>query len=172
MDIALLFQHSLVYGLMLSAVMTVSFIVIALINPEIWLKDYPPDIREKFGRMSERAKKQRTLFGIPVALLTLGIIVLAVAQLAQVMGRAPTFLEVAISFFLMLLVFNLVDLFIIDWLIFVTLRPRLIILPGTEGMKGYRDYGFHFKQSLKGLVGSTVASVIVAGMSVLIYTLS
>jgi len=36
--------------LLFSVVMVVSFILAALVNPEIWLKDYPPDIREKLVR--------------------------------------------------------------------------------------------------------------------------
>jgi hypothetical protein len=52
-----------------------------------------------------------------------------------------------------LLVFNAVDLLILDWLVFATLRPRIVVLPGTEGAQGYGDYGFHFRAFLKGLGG-------------------
>jgi hypothetical protein len=70
--------------------------------------------------------------------------------------------------FVMLMVFNLVDLLVLDWLIFVTIRPRIIVLPGTEGMEGYRDYGFHFRAFLKGVVESLVASLLVAGFVIAI----
>jgi hypothetical protein len=68
----------------------------------------------------------------------------------------------------MLMVFNLVDLLVLDWLIFVTIQPRIIVLPGTEGMEGYRDYGFHFRAFLKGVAGSLIAGLIVAGVVVVI----
>jgi hypothetical protein len=42
----------------LSVLMVLSFVGAAYLNPEIWLPDYPPDIRERFGPMSERAKIQ------------------------------------------------------------------------------------------------------------------
>jgi hypothetical protein len=64
-----------------------------------------------------------------------------------------------------LLVFNTVDVLILDWLVFVTLRPGIVVLPGTEGAEGYRDYGFHFRAFLKGLAGSLVGSLMVAGMT-------
>lgn len=38
-------------------------------------------------------------------------------------------------------------------LVFVTLQPCFVVLPGTEGLQGYRDYGFHFRQFLKRVVG-------------------
>ncbi len=61
---------------------------------------------------------------------------------------------------MVLLVFNAVDLLILDRLVFVTLRPKIVVLPGTEGAGGYGDYGFHFRAFLKGLAGSSVASLL------------
>jgi hypothetical protein len=115
----------------------VAFVGIAFLNPEIWLPDYPPDIRERFGPMSERAKRQKRLVGIPVFLLLLAVIVFSVARFVQI-GGGWAFFAVFVGIFVMLLVFNAVDLLILDWLIFVTLRPRVIVLPGTEGAEGYR----------------------------------
>jgi len=36
----------------------------------------------------------------------------------------------------------------------ISIQPQLIDLLGTEGMAGYKDYGFHLRAFLKGLVGS------------------
>jgi hypothetical protein len=46
----------------------------------------------------------------------------------------------------------------------VTIQPRLIVLPGTEGMAGYKDYAFHFYGFLKGVIGSAAVSVVVGGV--------
>jgi hypothetical protein len=167
-NITLLLELGLFYGAILSVLMGVAFVGIAFLNPEIWLPDYPPDIRERFGPMSQRAKRQRRLVGIPVFLLLLGISVVSIIRFAQI-GGGSVFFAVFLGTLVMLLVFNAMDLLILDWLIFVTLRPRLIVLPGTEGSEGYRDYGFHFRAFLKGVAGSVVASLIVAGVSSVIY---
>lgn len=166
-NITLVLRHGLVYGAILSAVMSLSFLGLAYLNPEVWTADYPPDIREKFGPMSERAKKQRRLAGVPVFLLLFGILVLSAVELARIDGGS-TFLAVFLGAFVVLLVFNVVDLLILDWLIFVTIRPEFVVLPGTEGMQGYRDYGFHFRAFLKGVAGSLIASLIVARSAVVI----
>ena len=39
-----------------------------------------------------------------------------------------------------------------------------MILPGTEGMAGYKDYGFHFKAFLRGTVLCFIASLVMAGI--------
>jgi hypothetical protein len=40
---------------------------------------------------------------------------------------------------IVLALFNLVDAVIIDWLVLLVLWPGLGVLPGTEGMAGYKD---------------------------------
>ena len=45
------------------------------------------------------------------------------------------------------MIFNLVDLILLDWLLFTYIQPRFVVLPGTEGLAGYRDYWFHFRAS-------------------------
>jgi hypothetical protein len=157
----LLLQHGIVYGAILSVLMGLAFIGIAYLNPETWLPEYPPDVREKFGPMSERAKRQRRLAGLPVFLLLFATIVLSAVQFAQIGGSV--FFAVFFGTFIVQLTFNAADLVILDWLIFVTLRPGFVVLPGTEGAEGYRDYGFHFRAFLKGVAGSLVASLLVAG---------
>jgi len=61
-----------------------------------------------------------------------------------------------------LFVFNIFDLIILDWLFFCTVQPRSMVLPGTEGMAGYRDYRFHFIGFLKGLGFSAVGGLLIA----------
>ena len=161
-NIALLLQHGVSYGAILSGFMGLAFVALAYVNPEIWLPDYPPDIRERFGPMSERAKKQRRLAGVPVFLLLVATIVFAAVRFARIAGGESTFLAVLLGVFTVFLVFNAVDLLVLDWLIFVTIRPKIVVLPGTEGANGYGDYGFHFRAFLEGVVGSFAASLVIA----------
>ena len=65
----------------------------------------------------------------------------------------------------------LIDLFIIDWLIICTLRPRWIIPPGTEDCAGWRDYGFHVKAAVqrKSIVANLMISLMMAGIAYVLY---
>jgi hypothetical protein len=71
-----------------------------------------------------------------------------------------------------LLVFNLFDLLILDWLFFCTIQPRSMVLPGTEGMAGYRNYRFHFIGFLKGLGFTVIGSLLVTILWIVIQWLT
>ncbi len=157
-NIALLTQYGVFCGAILSVLMCVAFVGLAYLNPEIWLPDYPPDIRERFGPMSGRAKKA----GVPVFLILVATLAFAAVRFARIAGGESSFLAVFLGVFTALLVFNVVDLLVLDWLIFMTMRPKIVVLPGTEGAQGYRDYGFHFRAFLKGVVGPAAASLVIA----------
>jgi hypothetical protein len=171
-NIALVLQYGVFYGAILSVFMGLAFVGLAYLNPEIWLPDYPPDIRERFGPMSERARKQRRLAGVPVFSVLAATIVFAAVRFARIDGGESTFFSVSLGVFTVLLVFNVVDLVILDWLIFVTIRPGIVVLPGTEGMEGYGDYGFHFRAFLTGVVGSAATSLVVAGIALMVEALA
>ena len=87
-----------------------------------------------------------------MALGLFGTLIVSIVRLPLVNEGELTFSAVFLSTAIILLTNNLIDLLILDWLIFVTIQPRFVVLPGTAGLPGYRDYGFHFRQFLKGVV--------------------
>jgi len=164
-----LLLHGLTYGVYLGAAMTILILGSLIYNPEIWLHDFPPDIREKYGPASERSIRQRKLFTLPFFLVFFGILGAAVLTLPGTLARTPTYFELAATIFVVFMVFNLVDLLIIDWLVGIILRPKFWILPRTEGMAGYEDYGFHLRGFLKGTIGGIVAAPVLAGIAYLAF---
>ncbi len=170
MDLTLALQHGLLYGLILSAMMTVVVIGSLRLNNEMWLGDYPPDIQAKWGPMSPKAKRQKLWVGLAVFGFMFGLVFAQITQLVQRSGGF-NYAEAALSLWVSLMLFNLFDLIVLDWFIMVYLRPSFIILPGTEGMAGYADYGFAFKGFLKGSVGITVAAPVLALVAWGVYVL-
>lgn len=152
MNLAIL-QSSLIYGLILSVLMFFLIFGRLYYNPEIWLNDYPPDIRQKYGPASEKTQRQKRCINLPLFLFILGVLVASLLPLPKLAGDSLTFTVVFLNFYSIFMVFNLVDLLVFDWLIALTLRPKFMILPGTEGFAGYHDYGFHFRGFLKGSLG-------------------
>jgi hypothetical protein len=171
MDFELVLQNSLVYGTILSLGLSLLILASLYLNAEMWLGDYPSDIQEKYGEMGEKAKSQRIVVAILFFLVAIGLIVISNAELAEVLGGDVRFLEVFLNTFIMLLLFNLVDLLILDWLVFVAIQPKFIVLPRTEGMAGYKDYRFHFVAFMKGLILILVASLVTAGIALLIQSI-
>jgi hypothetical protein len=162
-------QHSLSYGAILSVLMFFLIFGSLYYNPEIWLNDFPADIRKKYGLVSEKSRMEKRWISIAFFLLLLGIIAASLLQLPRLTGEQVTFMPVFLNLYIIFMVFNLVDLLVFDWLIGVAIRPKFLILPGTEGSEGYSDYGFHFRGFLKGTLGGLVASLILAGITFLIY---
>jgi hypothetical protein len=158
-----LLVHSVAYGLLVSFLSSVVLLVSAFINPESMVAGYPPDIQAKHGPISAQAQRHKKLVGLPFGLVLIGLLIISIITLDEV-----TFLRVFVNSAVILMMFNLVDLIVIDWLIFNTLQPKFIILPGTEGMAGYLDYGFHFRQFLKGTAGSLAASLLIAAITMLV----
>jgi hypothetical protein len=159
----LLFETAVACGLVLSLVLTVIMIISGAIALDMFVGDYPPDIRQKYGPMSPRSARLRpfvaALFFIPVLVIPLAGLNALRAELGDV-PFIPAFGFSALA----LLVFNTYDLIILDWLFFCTIQPRRMVLPGTEGMAGYRDYRFHFIGFLKGLGFCTGAGLLIAGL--------
>jgi hypothetical protein len=162
----MLLSSVLIHGLGLCLVLTTIMLISGALAPDMWVGDYPPDIREKYGRMSARAARLRPWVASLFFVVVLAIPILGLFALQAEVGGV-TFLFAFAFGAAALLVFNIFDLLVLDWLFFCTIQPRVMVLPRTEGMAGYRDYRFHFIGFLKGLgfcvaVGLVVAVVWIA----------
>jgi hypothetical protein len=160
-DWQILFYDALFYGLVLSAVLTVLTVVSGAIALDMFIDDYPPDIKQKYGPMSPRAARLRPFIAALLFLAVLGIPIVGLFGL-QTKFLAVPFLSAVVFASIAILVFNVFDLLILDWLFFCTIQPRSMVLPGTEGMAGYRDYRFHFLGFLKGLRFNAVVGLLIA----------
>ncbi len=162
-----LLSVSVAWGVLLCLVMSVLILASLRWKAELWLGDYPPDIRAAYGPIGRRARWQRWVVGIPVLVVPLVIAWLSLGTLAARLEAPLTVWLAAASVFLTLTLFNLFDLLVLDWLLFVTVQPRFIVLPGTEGLAGYKDYTFHFKAFLKGLAMTAVVAPALAWLYLL-----
>jgi len=169
MDFGLLIQHGFVYGLILSALLTLILLSAVFLNVEIMQNDYPPDVKKTYGaERNSNTRRQRRIFSILFLAALFGVLCYSMVSLQQTTSMEFNFLTLFILVFVEILTFNLWDLLIIDWLIFNTLQPQFIILPGTEGMAGYNDYLFHFKGFLTGILFSVVSALVLAGIALII----
>jgi hypothetical protein len=164
MSLCPIISHALTYGVILSAVLFTLFLGLVRINPEIMLKDYPPDVQAKYGPMSDRSKRQRIPVAIVFLVVLLGIVIQSLIGVRTNTGDDIPFQVAFLHLFVMFSLFNLLDWLVLDWLIVVTIRPRFLIIPGTEGLAGYADYGFHFRGFLIGSVITFFSSLLVAGV--------
>jgi hypothetical protein len=161
-----LIARAVTWGLGLSLVLVIIMITSGLLALDMWVGDYPPDIRRKYGPMSPRARRLRPFIAFLVFAAFLGIPFLGLWQTRAILGELSFVPALAFSF-LGLLVFNTFDLIILDWLVFCTIQPPVTVLPGTAGMAGYRNYRFHFIGFIKGLGFCAAGSAVIAAAWIL-----
>lgn len=162
---SVLLQHSLVYGGLLSLMMSGIIFASFFISPRIWLDSAPADIRQAAGGMSVRDRQAKRVVSLVTMVGVLALISQSIVRLIVLGGGHVSFLDVALSVFLLIQVFNVVDLLLIDWLLIATIRPSFVVFPGTEHLASYRDYGFYFRGFLKGIFGALIVSLVSAGVT-------
>jgi hypothetical protein len=161
-----LLKHSFIYGGLLSLLLTCIVFATLIFYPRIWLHAAPIDIQQAVG-VTVRDRHIRRVVRCSILGACLALIGYSIARLFVLTNGQPSFFELALSVFLILQVWNVVDLLLIDWLLLIKIRPSCMMIPGAEYLPGYGDYGFHFRGFIKGLVGSLAASVITAGITAL-----
>jgi hypothetical protein len=98
-----------------------------------------------------------------IGAVTLVIVVVSLSTVRANGGGTISFLTAFVHLFVMFSVFNVVDLLLLDWPL-VAISPRFIVLPGTEGSAGYKDYWFHFRGFLVGTMLILAVSCLMAGV--------
>lgn len=149
-------------GAILSLFASLFTILILWVNPRIFLHDYPIGIQEKVPKKTKAESRLTNLLVIPFTLFFLlgpFISTLALKEQGDVHFLALWLNATGVVF-----VFNVVDWLILDWLMFCSLTPRFMVIPGSEGMAEYKDYWFHFRGFLHGTVYSILGGLVIAGI--------
>jgi hypothetical protein len=115
-----------------------------LVAADAMVQDYPPAIRDRYGPKSDRGRRVTRVMGAGAGLLLLAVCIAAPLHLTR-LDPGAGFWAGFLFGSAFVLVLHLVDLLVFDWLVFCTIRPRFVVLPGTEDMAEYRDYGFHLR---------------------------
>ncbi|MGW1145357.1 hypothetical protein ACWD6I_09920 [Streptomyces sp. NPDC002454] len=137
------------YSLCASVLFVAVLVCGAVIAPDCLEHDYPPAIRDRFraehGGKSVRGTRVAGAMGALMALILTAAPVFALTVLHQHRGSDLGFWP-GFGFGTALFGWiNLVDLVLVDWWLFCTVRPAFFTLPGTEGMAEYRDRAFHWR---------------------------
>ena len=153
----------LVYGVPGSLVLSALILAMLWHNPRLLLQDYPKDVRAAVPPKTLTEKRLSSYWAAVFLLLLIALLVLAALSAKAAHQSFP---GVFLSAFGVSFLFNLVDWLILDWLIVCTITPRFVVIPGTEGMAGYKNYAMHFKGFLVGTGVSVVMGVLIAALVV------
>lgn len=152
LGMAYLIKTAILYGLAASVLFTLVLLIGFRISKDFLIDDYPPAIQERYAKpKSSRGRRVATAVGaIFWGVCFLPLLTLTLLDVRAESGGELGFLPAAACAAIIFTTISVYDLLVIDWLIFAGLQPRLMTLPGTEGMKEYRDLAFHVTQGLKG----------------------
>ena len=129
-------------------------------DPMIMIMSYPPNVIKRVeklpqyqGCIKEREKKHivKKIFGV----FFFSVILAIVAYFSGCRAFVDTFWHVFLLFF----VVNIYDMVVLDWGIFC--HSKKLRIPGTEDMdKDYKDYLFHAKGAMKGIVLGIIVAIL------------
>jgi hypothetical protein len=146
------------------ALATISLLLLVFYNPRLMLQDYPPAIKEIVPPKTKAEKHFSTWLGLPFILVLFLFPIYATFVFQSRSGDEAGFLSLWLYAFGIAFAFNLWDWLVLDWLIFCTITPKQLVIPGSEGHPAYKDYFFHFRGFLIGTVFSAVMGLIAAGI--------
>ncbi|OTX98840.1 nitroreductase [Bacillus thuringiensis serovar wratislaviensis] len=156
------FEQMMYVGVIMSIVLSAMILGSLYYNPRLSLTEYPKDIQKVVFPKSIHEKKQTIYFNIAYNAILFGTPVVSTYILHK--HEKLLYVDAYLHTFGILMIFNVVDLFILDWLIFCWITPRFVVIPSTEGMKGYKNYKFHLRGAIVGTKFLAIVSLFLAGM--------
>ncbi|MBI5667471.1 MAG: hypothetical protein HZC41_05640 [Chloroflexi bacterium] len=158
--ITLSLSQILMDGLILSIAVGVVIIGSLAANARLWLHDYPAAMQAKVPPLTRRERQARLVVTALFLAAAVGALAYSGSRLLIANGGTVSFLTAYLHVFFVLNLFNLFDAVVIDWLLIAMLKPRFVILPGTEGMEYlFHDWGLHLRNYLKGILFCAVISL-------------
>jgi hypothetical protein len=162
-------KRIMIDGTVMNVLLSIVVLGSIYLNPLMWIGDYPPDIQAAVGPVSI-PPVQQLVMGVLFLLIVGGMPLWSCAKLRREHDGELTFPSAFVHNALIALYFAVWDLLVLDWLIFVTIRPAFMVIPGTEGLAGYSDYFFHLKVSFLGWtqwIAILAAGVILGGLAMI-----
>lgn len=141
---------TLLHGLLICIPFSLFAIISFWLKPRLWLHSLPLDIQQKATPKTELEKKQTKFILLPLFFIILpGLSILSTLYIVNE-------IKVDISLFIIFwhlygiwLIVHIWDFLVIDGLHIFFIDIKHPPIPGTENLKGWADYGFHFQSPLK-----------------------
>jgi hypothetical protein len=112
------------------------------INPRFQLHNYPPQIKDSVPPKTKEERKLFVLISIPIIFILIFYIIIS---FFNKFNNPTNYFTILFYYLFVWFIVSCIDLFLCDYLIFCTITPKFIIIPGTEGNKFYKDKSFHTK---------------------------
>ncbi|NWG17978.1 MAG: hypothetical protein HXY41_15240 [Chloroflexi bacterium] len=150
----------LVDGLILSLGLSIVILGSLYANPRLWLHDYPTAMQQRVPPLTGAEKRARLALTALFLGMGFAALVYSGTRLLAANGGTVSFLTAFVHFFLVMNIFNLFDAVVLDLVTIALLKPRFVVLPGTEDLVYlFEDWGMHLRNYLKGIIICAAISI-------------
>lgn len=161
MVITHLITHGLFYAVIMNGYL---FLLMISTSPRVWgYTDYSKEIKDKVPPQTKREKLLAAMVALPWLLFVLGFPIFSTYLLKAKLGNEIPFWIAFLNLFVLVLLANVGDLVILDWLIISKLTPKFVIIPGSEEAD-YKDFSHHYKAHAQAAVVQLLICFILAGI--------
>ena len=168
--VELLLTRILIDGSILTALVSAALVLMLYLNPRLALSDYPDDVK---AVVPPRTRKELLLgiaLSIPLLLVVLAIPLYSAWWVRAQNGGVLTYGTAFVPFIGEYFMVAMFDLIVLDVGMFYTWTPGFLVIPGSEGLPGYKDWRPHVKAQLTtGNVILVVASALLALIPAYLY---
>jgi len=152
-------------GAILTALLSAALVGILYFKPRLALSDYPADVRAAVPARTKRELRQGILIAIPLMLVAVAVPCHSLVVIRAQHGGVLTYWMAILTIFGEYFLFSIFDLIVLDIWMFFTWTPAFLVLPGTEGMAGYKNWRPHAKAQL--VTGTALLAVISAVLALI-----
>lgn len=156
---------ALVHGAWLCGWMALVIVGSLRHDPRIWQGDAPRALQEQLGPIPAATQRRKRGWGVVMLVGLVGITAHLVHEVAGQPGAG--WLGFMVAAYVMFEVFNLFDALVIDVGLLLVWAPDWAFAPGTKGHPSLRDWRYHVRGYLVGVVGGVPFAAIVASIAAL-----
>ncbi len=146
--VTLLLTRILVDGGILTTVVSIILVGMLYFKPRLALADYPPDVRAAVPPRTKQELQLGIILTIPMLVLLVFVPFYSVWLAKQANGQVLTYGMAFVIIFGEYFLFSMFDLIVLDIFMFYSWTPKFLILPGTAGFAGYKNWKPHVKAQL------------------------
>lgn len=148
-------------GVLMSTLLTILILVSLARNPRALIVNGPEVMRETLAPLTEK-EMQVLNRGRVLIVGMIMLLPLAIGIWYESIYHQLSYGEAFLFLWIIWIIYNVVDLVIIDWFVLLWWQPSWSMIPNARPYSEYTDYAYHFRGFLKGSVMLTVFALIYA----------
>jgi hypothetical protein len=163
---AMIATHILTHGaIYFAGAIGYLFLLMIGTSPRIWgYADYSEAIKRKVPPQTKTEKTIALIVALPWLAFTFGFPIYSVFALKANLGGEIAFWTAFLDVSVLVLLVNVGDVVILDWLIVSKITPAFVIIPGTQ-KSDYKDFSHHFRGHVKATLIQLILCCILAAIA-------